>query len=233
MKAFLRPALAAGIALASFGPLVAAPASAQVMKSIGVVSPGAVLSGSSAFKTAETQRPVTYKQYYDQAKTRNDQNEAQLKPLVDKVNADGQLPNADRAALQQQIAAIQQIDQQSQRELSQILAPVVFSQEFVKEQIEEVLPKALEAAAAKKGVTMILNSSSGGILYRDKSYNMNQDVITELDTLLPVAQLSPPPGWLPRELREQQAAQGGAPAQGAAAPAAAPATAAGPQPETR
>lgn len=230
MKALFRPVLAAGILLAAVGPLVATPAAAQVVKGIGVVSPGAVLSGSAAYRTAEAQRPVTYKQYYDQAKTRSDQIEAQLKPLVDKLNADGQKPNADRAALQQQVATIQQLDQQSQRELAQILAPVVFSQEYVKEQVEAVLPKALENAAAKKSMTLILNSSSGGILYRDQAYNLNTDVIAEVDALLPTAQLSPPPDWLPRELREQQAAQGGAPA---AAPASAAAPAAGPAPETR
>jgi hypothetical protein len=51
------------------------------------------------------------------------------------------------------------------------------------------------------------------VVYADAAYNMTQDVINELNAILPNAQLVPPQGWLPREVREQQAAaQGAAPA---------------------
>ncbi len=213
MKALFGPVLAAGLVFAATGALVAAPASAQVVKGIGVIDPTTVVNTSAAYKTAEAQRPVTYKAYYDQAKARNDQINAQLKPLVDKFEADRAAPNPNTADLQKQAAAIQQIDQQGQRELQQILIPVVFSQEYVDEQIQAVLPKAIETVATKKNISLIFNRGSGAVVYRDQAYNINADVTAELDIQLPTAQLTPPPGWLPRELREQQAAQnGGAPA---------------------
>lgn len=226
MKALFKPVLAAGLVMAAAGALVAAPASAQVVKGIGVIDPNVIMGNSAAYKLAESQRPVTYKAYYDQAKTRNDQIEAQIKPLADKFDADRQNPNAKTEDLQKQIAVIQQIDQQGERDLQQILQPVTFSQAYVDEQINDVLPKAVEAAATKKNITLILNRASGAVVMRDAAYNMNTDVTAELDALLPVAQLSPPPGWLPRELRERQAAAAAAQAAASGqAPATAPATA--------
>ena len=133
-------------------------------------------------------------------------------------------PNPNTADLQKQYATLQQLDQQGQRDLQQILQPVQLSQAYVEEQIQDVLPKAVEAAASKKGVTLILNRDAGAVVMRDPAYNMNADVTAELDALLPVAQLSPPPGWLPREERERQAqAQAAqAAASGQPAPTAAP-----------
>ena len=49
--------------------------------------------------------------------------------------------------------------------------------------------------------------SPDSVLYADNAYNMNQAVLDELNTLIPSAQLVPPAGWLPREIREQQQAQ--------------------------
>lgn len=241
MKSILKPVLAAGIAFAAVSPMVAAPASAQVVKGVGVIDPNVVINGSAAFKAAEAQRPQTYQQYYQQAKTRKDQIDAQIEPLIKKFDADRAAPNPNREDLTKQAAAINQIDQQGERELQQILAPVALSQEYVDEQINEALSKAIENAAKKKQITLILNRATGAVVYRDAAYNINQDVITELDAVLPVAQLVPPPNWLPREMREQlarqQAAAGGQPGAAAAgtAPAApaAPATPAGPPAESR
>ena len=40
--------------------------------------------------------------------------------------------------------------------------------------------------------------------FNNNAYNLNQAIIAELNTLLPSAQLVPPAGWQPREVREQQ-----------------------------
>lgn len=227
MKSLLKPALAAGLVLMATSPLAVAPAAAQALKTVGVVDLPYVMGQSSAYKAAEAQRPVTYKQYYDQAKARSDQIDAQLKPMVDKLQADSKLPNANREALQQQANTLQQLDEQGQREIQQIMAPVILSQEYVQEQINDSLAKAVEAAAKAKGVSLIFNRGST-VVYREATYDMNQAVIDQVNALLPVAQLVPPPGWLPKELRDQQAAQqaaqqGQAAAQPAATPAATPA----------
>jgi len=214
MKNLLQPILAVGLALAAT-TAVSAPAAAQVVKGIGVVSLPAVVANSNAFKTAEQQRPVTYKAQIDQAEARRQQISAQLQPLVTKFQAD-QKANAAQATLQQQAASIQQIQESGQRELQQLVAPIALSRAYVEEQIEDKLNDVVQSVAKKKNIALILDPTQGGIIYADAAYNITQDVLTELNTVLPSAQLVPPDGWQPRAVREQQAAaqaaQGGAPA---------------------
>ncbi|HTM96023.1 MAG TPA: OmpH family outer membrane protein [Croceibacterium sp.] len=230
MKRTLIPAFSAALALAVAAPaaLVSTPVAAQAVKGIGVVNVPAVIANSNAYKTAEQQRPTTYKAQYDTANAKRTELQNQLKPLVDKFNADRAAANPNQQSLQQQAATIQQREQDGNRELQQILAPVALSQAYVQEQLSDKLPTAIENAAKKKAVTLVV--SPDNILYADAAYNLNQDVLDQLNTLLPSAQLVPPQGWLPRELREQQAAQQ---QQQAAAGQQAPAAAAPAQPSGR
>lgn len=220
MKLLLKPVIAIGLAAAAMSPFAAAPAAAQAAQTIGVINLPAVVANSNAYKVAEQQRPVTYKPQLDQAESRRQAISSQLQPLVAKFNTDRQAANPNTQSLQTQAAQIQQMEQNGQRELQQILAPVAMSQAYVREQIEDRLDEAVQAAANKKKVTMILDISGGQVVYAAAQHNMTQDVINELNTLLPNAQLVPPQGWVPREVREQQAAQAAAQAaQGQQAPA--------------
>jgi Skp family chaperone for outer membrane proteins len=207
MKIILKPALAAGIALASLAaPAVMAPASAQsTVKGIAVVNVPAVVANSNAFRTAQTQRPTTYKAQIDQANARREAIAAQLQPLYTQFQTAQQAQNPNQQTLQQTASQIQQIEAAGQRELQQILAPVQLSQAYVEEQINDKLVTAIQNAARKQNVTMVISPDS--VLYADNAYNMNQAVLDELNTLVPAAQLVPPAGWLPREMREQQQAQ--------------------------
>lgn len=208
MIKLLKPALAAGLAAAALAsPAMIAPAAAQQVAGIGVVNPQAVVVNSAAFQTAQQQRPVTYKAQIDAATARRQAIATQLQPLYQRLQTDSQAPNAaqNQAALQQQYAQIQQIEQTGQQELNQILAPVQLSQAYVEEQITDQLGTAIQNAATKKNVTLVISPES--VLYATAPYNMTQDVIAELNALIPAAQLVPPQGWLPREMREQQAAQ--------------------------
>lgn len=214
MKNLVKPALAAGLAVASVSPLAIAPAAAQVVKGVGVVSLPAVIANSNAFKVAEQQRPVTYKAQIDQATARRQAIANQLQPMYTKIQTDQQ-NNVAQATLQQQANSIQQIEAAGQRELQQILAPVAMSRAYVQEQIEDKLDDAVQAAAKKKNITLILDAANGQVIYADAAYNMTQAVLDELNTQLPSAQLVPPEGWEPREVRQQreaaaaqQAAQG-------------------------
>ena len=210
MKIYLKPALAIGLAAVALSPLVAAPAAAQAAaqgaSTIGVVSLPAVVANSNAFKVAEQQRPVTYKPQFDAAEARRSAIAAQLQPMVDKFNADRQVANPNQQALQQQAAQIQQIEANGQRELQQILAPVALSRAYVQEQIEDKLDQAVQNAAKKKGVTLILDASQGQVVFAEAKHNLTQEVLNEVNTLLPNALLVPPTGWVPREMRQQQEA---------------------------
>ena len=75
----------------------------------------------------------------------------------------------------------------------------------------------MQAAAQKKNVSLILDATTGQVIFAGAQHNLTQDVLNELNTLLPSVQITPPQGWVPREIREQQAAaqaaQGAQPAQ--------------------
>lgn len=223
MIKLLKPALAAGLAAAALAsPAMLAPAAAQQVAGIGVVSPQAVLVNSTAFQTAQQQRPATYKTQIDQANARRQAIATQLRPLYERLQNESRAANAaqNQAALQQQYSQIQQIEAAGQQELNQLLEPVQLSQAYVEEQITDQLSTAIQNAATKKNVTLVITPES--VLYAAAPYNMNQDVLAELNALIPAAQLVPPQGWLPREMREQQEAQAAAQGQQPAANNAAP-----------
>lgn len=207
MKNLLKPVLAAGLMLtAASVPMLATPAVAQDARGVGVVSLPAVIANSNAYKTAEQQRQTTYKAQIDQAEARRQQLEAQLTPLIQQFNTARQAETPDQQALQQQAAQIQQIEQSGQRELQQILAPVALSRAYTQEQIEDRLDEAVQAAAEKKNITLILDATTGQVIFAAAQHNITQAVLAELNTLLPSVQIVPPEGWVPREIREQQAA---------------------------
>ena len=217
MKIMLKAALSAGLALAAIGSVaVSTPAFAQAAQKIAFVNAPAVMVNSAAFQAAQTQRQTTYAAQIQQAETRRAALQAQLTPMVDAFNAARQQPNADQAALQQQAAQIQGMQQAGQAELQQMLAPVALSQAYVEEQLQEQLGTAIQNAATAQGVTLVLNSEV--VLHGDSMHNLNEAVLAQLNTLLPTVQIVPPQGWLPREMRqEQEAAGGGVPAQQPAA----------------
>lgn len=236
-KLITRALLGSALGLA----LVAAPQAAMAAKKdassgkavvagIGVANPEGIVVASTAFQVAESQRPTTYKPTIDAAQTRKGQIEAQLKPLYDKLDADAKNPKADRNALQQQAVQIRQIEAAGQQELQQMLAPIDQSRQYVLEQIEDKLGTAMQQAMGKRGVTMVIRRDAA-IRY-EPAYDINQDVLAELNTLIPSAQLVPPQGWMPRADREAAAAQAAQAGQPGAAPVA-PARPAGPAPEGR
>jgi Skp family chaperone for outer membrane proteins len=218
MKHIVKTAIVASLAL---GTVVSQPAFAQatgtVVPGLAIANLDAVIANANAYKTAETQRQTTYKAQIDQATSRGAALNAQLKPLADKFNADRQGGKVGQAALEQQAGSIQQLQENGQAELQRILQPVALSRAYVQEQVEDKLDQAVKNAMGKKKISLLL-SPQAVLAVNNNAYNLNQDILAELNTLLPSAQLVPPAGWLPRQAREQQAQQGG---QAPAAPAAA------------
>jgi Skp family chaperone for outer membrane proteins len=243
MTTFLKPLLGAGMVLALAAqpalaakdktpPAAPAPVAAAggVIPGIGIADLDAVLVNTNAVRVADQQRPVTYKATLDQYQARGKALQTQLKAMDDKLRKDAQVPGANQALLQQQAAAMQKLQESGQNELQQIVKPVVYSREYVKEQVEDKLDQAVKAVMARKGVSLLLAPQSV-ILSTSQAYDLNTDIVNELNTIIPSATLSPPAGWEPRQIREaraQQAAQ-----QGAAPAAPRPATPAGPQPDSR
>jgi Skp family chaperone for outer membrane proteins len=203
MNSTVKTLLAASLALGG-AQMAVAPAAAQAVRGIAVANPTAIVVSSNAFKTAEQQRSVTYKPQIDQANARKTQIEGQLRPLATKLQTDAQARSPNQAALQQQYSQIQQIEAAGQQEINQILAPLALSRAYVLEQIQDKLGQATKQAMARQKVTLLLDAQS--VLDADQTYNLNQAILNELNTLIPSAQLVAPQGWLPRAQREEQAA---------------------------
>ena len=229
MNILLKSAVAAGLmlggsqlALGQPRPPVPATTATQVVPGLGVANVDAIVGNSNAFKIAQTQRPTTYKPQFDAAEARRAQITAQIQPMVEKFNRDRAAPAANTAAgqasLQQQAQTLQNIQQSGQAELQKILEPVALSEAYVQEQIGDKLNAAIQAAMTKKNITLVLTPQS--VLAATNAYNLNQQILDELNVSIPSAQLVPPAGWEPREVREQKAAQ--AAQQGGAAPAGRP-----------
>ncbi|WP_206238949.1 OmpH family outer membrane protein [Novosphingobium terrae] len=229
VKSFVAVALLAGTAQAALAapkPAAAAPAAAPAAAGVKAGVNGiafayldAIIENSAANRAADAQRPTTYKAQIDQAEARRKQLVAQIQPMVDKYNKDAAAPGANAAAIQQQGETIQKLQESGQQELQKILEPVNLSRAYVREQILDKLDASIQAAMQKNGVTLLLDPRAK--LASSNAYDLSRAILTEVDAAIPNAQLVPPAGWLPREVREQQAQQQqAAAAAGGAAPAA-------------
>jgi Skp family chaperone for outer membrane proteins len=218
LSAVLGTALATGTLV---GSAVAAPAAASAASEIGYANPDGVIQASNAFRNAQVARQTTYKAQFDAYEKRRGELEAQMQGLQKAFEAARSAPNPNQAALQQQAQQMQQLQQSAQAELQQITQPIVYSQAYVQEQLADKLPAAINAAMTKRGVKLLLSQDS--VLLESPTYNLNPAIVAELNALIPNAQIVPPAGWEPRQVREARAQQqGGAPA------AAAPSTSAQP-----
>lgn len=199
-------ALAAPAAKPAAAPVAAAGSATAGVNGIAVANLDAVVANSLAFKKAQADREVTYKPQLDAAKAKEAALNAQIKPIVDKFQKDRAAPGANVSALaaaaQQQVQAIQE---QGKAEIEKIVEPVRLSDAYVLEQIMDKRATAVQSAMSKAGVTLLLNPEA--ILAATNAYNLNQQILTELNTSLPTVQIVPPAGWQPREAREAAAQQ--------------------------
>ena len=195
------PVLAAKPAAAAAAP---AAAPATVGTGIAVSNLEWVVANSAAFKVAQAQRPVTYKAQLDQAEARRAAITAQLQPLVEKFKKD-QAAGVPQAQLEGQAQTLRQIQESGNQELQRILVPVSMSEGYVQEQINEKLSVAVQTAMTKNGIGLLLNPQA--TLAVGKSFALDQAILNELNAALPSAQLVPPAGWEPAEVRQQKAAQ--------------------------
>ena len=216
-------------------PAAAAPAPAAgaqrtpVAPGVAVADLEAAVGSTNAYRNAQAQRQTYFKPALDAAQAKFDQYEAQLKPLRAQLNADVQAKKPD-SVLQQEYVQIQKLEAQRDNDAKQALAPVQLSEAYVQEQITDKLPQALQNTVSKRGISLLLNPDA--VILSAPVYDATATIVAELNVLVPSVQIVPPQGWMPRRVREQQAAQ----QQAAQAPAGAPATApkpAGPQPEGR
>lgn len=201
---------------AALAPVVlAAPAIAQV-NGIAVANPEGAVLQSNAWKTAISQIQTTYKAQLDQAQARQTAVQNELRPLVEAFNKARSAPNANQTALQTQANTIQQREQAANAELQRLTQPVQRARAYAAEQIGAQLEPAVNAAMARKKVTLLLRPEAA--VQANPAADITADVTAELNRLVPNVSITPPANWQPGG---QQAA-GAAPAAPAAPRPAAP-----------
>ncbi|WP_033922509.1 OmpH family outer membrane protein [Sphingomonas sp. 37zxx] len=202
---------AAPVAIAT----VPLPAAAQTA-GVAVANPEGAVAQSNAWRTAQSQIQTTYKAQIDQAQARQTALQNELSPLVQAFQTARAAPNANEASLRTQATTIQQREQAANAELERLTAPATRARQYVIEQISAQLPAAVNAAVARKNVTLLLRPDAA--LFTQPSNDITADVTTELNRLVPNVSITPPANWQPGQ-QGQDAPQAAAPAP---APAAAP-----------
>lgn len=200
------------------GVVALAPvASAQAVQGIGVADLEDAVAKSNAAVLAGNQIKITHKASIDAVDARTKVLNTEYQQLVTAFQTAQRAPNPNQTALQQQAATIQKKQQDAQRELQNMARPYALAEAYATEQIRAKLEQAVRAAMTKKRVSILLQPNA--LILPAPTADITNDVITELNALVPNVSITPPAGW---------------PNQGGAAPAAAaPAAPAKPQPQGR
>ena len=221
---------AAALALAAFAASASAPASAQV-SGIGVAEPAVIVAGSQALTTAYSQISTMYAAQ----RTQLDQLDQQRVALIKKfdTNNDGQLSQAEQQAAQVETNPTRKQLVTLEQQINTIQQPINLAAAYAVSQIAQQLGTAVQQVVSGGGVQLILPSNQ--VLYAADAANLNQKIVTALNTRVPQVSITPPAGWQPdqstvqlfqdvQEVRLAAAQQMAAQKQqaGAAAPAAQP-----------
>ena len=182
-----------GAALAALATFAAVPAAAQV-NGIAVADPAIALAGSAALQAAYGQIGTTYQAQ----RTQLEQLQQQRSGLVRQfdTNGDGQLSEAEQTAAQANTAAVQQI-QGIDQQINTVQQPISRARVYVVEQISQQLNTAIRNVVTAGNIQVILNSGSG--IYFADPVDVTDEIITQLNTLVPTVSTAAPDGWQPQQ----------------------------------
>ncbi|WP_136162911.1 OmpH family outer membrane protein [Sphingomonas flavalba] len=184
MKTFLMTAAIAAAAI---------PATAQAQ--VAVADLQAAVQQSAAFQTATTQMRTTYKAQIDAFTTRQTALNGELQPLIAAFQEAQKKPGATEAALKPQFDAIQTKRTAIQQQLAPLYQPIARVQAYVEEQVVAKLDQATRAAMTKHQIKVLLRPDAA--FAYEPTANLTTAVVTELNTLVPTASITPPAGWEP------------------------------------
>ncbi|WP_448502130.1 OmpH family outer membrane protein [Sphingomonas sp.] len=206
----LKHLLIAAAAPAAIGAF-AVPAIAQTA-GMAVANPEGAVAQSNAWKTAQSQIQTTYAAQIQQAQTRQQALNNELRPLVEAYQKAASAPGANEASLRTQAQQIQQREQAANQELARLTEPAQRARAYAVEQISAQLQAAVNAAVARKKVTMLVRPEA--VIYTAPTNDITADVTAELNRLVPNVSITPPAGWQPggQQNGQQPAAAAPAPA---------------------
>jgi Skp family chaperone for outer membrane proteins len=196
MKTILKPALAAGIALAA----LSVPAAAQVNGMAMMRAPIAIAQSQAlqtAFQAIDAANAAQITQIGQLAQQR-----AQLLQAIDAngngqleeldTNGDGQLDQTEQtsnpsvaqaAALEQQISTLQQ--------------PIQVAQLYVVTQVAEQAGPAAQSVVTERNISVLVEPEA--VRYAAQGFDITPLVVTALNTRFPAAQTTVPAGWQPTD----------------------------------
>ncbi|SIO05945.1 chaperone for outer membrane proteins, Skp family [Parasphingorhabdus marina DSM 22363] len=199
-KTLLKSA-ALAIAAVSVPAIVTAPAAAQSRTSIGMANFESAIVKSNAYQTAVNQMKTTYKSDIDATNARATALQAEIKPLVDAYNAAVQQPGATPQSVQPQAQALQAKRNSGQQELARLQQRVTLATAYVEEQVGKQLTAAIQAAMKAKNVDLVLSPQA--VVAREPYVDITDDIVAELNKLVPSASITPPAGWQPGQQNQQ------------------------------
>lgn len=174
------------------------PAVPAMAQSVAYTDVQQVLGSSAAAKLADQQMRVTYKTQFDQVETRSRVLQAELNAMVVKFQAD-QKANPNNPSLQTQAKAIQDKQRAAQEEIGRLSEPLERVNAYVLEQIDAKLDAAVTAAMGKKKVALLLQR--GAVIKNTPGTDLTQDIVNELNVLVPNVSITPPANWQPGQNR--------------------------------
>ncbi len=176
-------ALAAGLA---------APAAAQV-NGIGVTEPAIAIAGSQGLQTAYQQIATTYQAQRTQLEQLQQQRDALVRQFD--TNNDGQMSEAEQQAAQANTTAVQQLQTLDQT-IQQTQAPIQLARVYVIEQIALQYGAAVQQVVAANNISLIL--TPGSVVYASDAVDVTDEIVAQLNTLVPTVSTSVPAGWQPQ-----------------------------------
>ncbi len=194
MKTLVKATLlaAASIAAVSVAPIAAY---AQAAGGVAVANLDQAVERSNAYVLAVNQIKTTYKPQIDAFDARSKALNAEIQPLAVAFDTARKQPNANQQALQTQLTQLQAKQQNAQRELQGLYAPIGRAQAFAEEQIVQKLDAALKAAMVTKRVALVV-SPQATVSYQP-AVDMTNDIIAELNKTVASVSITPPANWQP------------------------------------
>ena len=181
-----------GAATLALSALVAVPAAAQV-NGIAVAEPAIAIAASQALQTAFGQIATTYQAQRTQLEQLQGQRDALVRQFD--TDGDGQMSEAEQQAAQSNTSAVQQLQTLDQT-IQQTQAPIQLARIYAIEQIAMQYGTAVQQVVTANNVSLIL--SPGSVVYAADAVDLTDEIITQLNTLVPTVSTAVPAGWQPQ-----------------------------------
>ncbi|MDE2042348.1 MAG: OmpH family outer membrane protein [Alphaproteobacteria bacterium] len=171
--------------------------SAQSASGIVIIDQATAVNNSTAMATAIGQIKTTYAANIAQVDARAKVLDTELRTKATAFDAARRVPNANKATLQSQYAALQTAQQQAQSELANLSAPYEKAKEYAVEQIAAHLPTALKAVMAKRSASLVLAPVQQVVISYSPSMEATADLTAELNVEVPTVSIAAPANWQP------------------------------------